>query len=142
MKETIYNWLSENGTYMRIVECMQFDRSNIIHLYATDFIIALLYTIVLVYALVNYFANKDSVVAKGFLAVWACFYFCSIGGYISDILGIFAPHYKFKIVVNYLTIVFTIMLVYYLYVIDFLDDFLRIQQKSFKNQKTNEEQSV
>lgn len=57
-------------------------------------------------------APERKKVARSFLSLTGVFFFCAICGYSMDIIGVFFPYYKIKIIFLCLLVPFTAWLVY------------------------------
>jgi len=94
---SILNWLTNDGQYMTLNECMNNDYGWI------GLLIVLLTVVILAYFTVAVTAWKEykksgnkSPVSKGFVSLTLVFAFCAITGYAMDILNLIFPAYKLK----------------------------------------------
>lgn len=109
----MYEFLSNNGAYMLLIECMNWDWSWLAPLIALDIVNIVLYFVVFSLALSRYRAMKDkSQNAKSFLSLAAVFAACAVTGYAVDIVGLFVPHYRLKVLLLVVLVPTTAWLVY------------------------------
>lgn len=109
------NFLTGNGEYMTITHCMNGDSVWIAALVILCMINIVLYLAVFREALSHYRKlQQKTPIAKGFLTLAGVFASCAFSGYAMDILGVYFPYYRIKVLALIPLVIFTSGFVYYI----------------------------
>lgn len=111
----IWNFLTNNDTYMTLIECMGGDNFWIGLLLSLNLFNTVLYFMVFKHARKKYKElERRTPVAYAFFALGAVFAFCGLAGYMTDWLALWVPHYRVKVLLLIPLTIFTAHLVFYL----------------------------
>ena len=140
------NFLTNNGTYMFLVECMQRDWFWIGALISLCIINVILYLAVFTEALKQWRRlkqRKDAPIASGFLTLAGVFAFCAMSGYLTDVISLFMPHYRIKVILLIPLVIFTAYFVFYLKNSDLIGRMFAMEQEQQDNEGSpSENQNV